>query len=52
MNIYIYDVKQYIDLNKKRPSDSDKDSNIKQLGKWISHQQKNYKQKIIILYVI
>jgi antitoxin component HigA of HigAB toxin-antitoxin module len=38
-------VKKYIDENNKRPSESDKNKDIKQLGKWISHQQKNYKKK-------
>ncbi len=39
------EVKQYIDLNNKRPSDSNKDSDIKQLGSWICHQQTNYKDR-------
>jgi cytochrome c553 len=39
------DVKHYIDSNNKRPDDRDKDSNIKQLAKWISHQVSNYKKK-------
>jgi hypothetical protein len=38
-------VKQYIDTNKKRPSENDKNNDIKQLGYWLSHQQKNYKKK-------
>ena len=33
---------EYIDENKKRPSNEDKDKNIAQLGTWISTQQKNY----------
>jgi superfamily II DNA/RNA helicase len=36
-------VKKYIDDNKKRPSTTDKDETIKQLGKWLSHQTENYK---------
>ena len=38
-------VKQYIDENGKRPSNSDKDKEIKQLARWIGHQQTNYKKK-------
>jgi superfamily II DNA or RNA helicase len=36
-------VKLYIDKNKKRPVDDDKDINIKKLSKWISHQLDNFK---------
>ena len=36
-------VSDYIDKNKKRPSQTDKNKDIKQLGKWISTQQRNYK---------
>ena len=39
------EVKQYIDLNNKRPSNHDKNSDIKQLAKWISHQVTNYKNR-------
>jgi ERCC4-related helicase len=39
------EVKSYIDMNKKRPTQQDKDTNVKQLSKWISHQQQNYKNK-------
>jgi hypothetical protein len=39
------DVKHYIDSHNKRPSDSDKNSDIKQLGSWICTQQTNYKKK-------
>jgi superfamily II DNA/RNA helicase len=42
-------VKSYIDRNKKRPSDNDKHQTVKQLGKWISHQQTNYKTKKYIM---
>ena len=36
-------VKRYIDENKKRPSCSDKNKDIKILGQWLSHQQQKYK---------
>ena len=42
-------VKLYIDTNKKRPPDSSKDTDTKQLGKWISHQLTNYKTKQYIM---
>ena len=38
-------VKEYIDENKKRPSNKDKDKEIKQLGCWIGTQQANLKKK-------
>jgi ubiquinone/menaquinone biosynthesis C-methylase UbiE len=37
--------KSYITENKKLPSQKDKDSKIKKLGAWCSHQQTNYKKK-------
>jgi superfamily II DNA or RNA helicase len=37
-------VKKYIDENNKRPSNSDKNIDIKSDGRWISTQQKNYKK--------
>jgi hypothetical protein len=40
---------EYMDVNKKRPSHGDKNSEIKKLGSWISHQTKNYKKKIQIM---
>jgi superfamily II DNA or RNA helicase len=40
---------QYIDINNKRPSDCDKDKNIKILGKWIGTQQQNYKNNEFIM---
>ena len=43
------EVKSYIDQNKKRPSNSDKDSNIKILARWIRTQQKNYQKKKYIM---
>jgi hypothetical protein len=38
-------IKEYIDENKKKPSETDKDKEIKQLGYWIGTQQTNYKKK-------
>jgi DNA repair protein RadD len=38
-------VKQYIDINNKRPQKRDKDNQTKQLGEWLSTQQKSYKKK-------
>jgi len=35
----------YINLNSKRPSSTDKNNDIKSLGKWISSNQNNYKKK-------
>jgi superfamily II DNA or RNA helicase len=43
------EIKKYIDENNKRPSTIDKDKAIKQLGGWLSHQQKNYKNKKYIM---
>ena len=37
---------EYINLNNKRPSTTDKDTQIKQLGSWICLQKKNYRKKI------
>jgi len=39
------DIKKYIDENNKRPSNTDKNNEIKILGIWISNQIKNYKDK-------
>ena len=39
------ELKKYIDENNKRPIDKDKNSEIKKLAKWLSHQQQNYKNK-------
>ena len=41
----LVNVKKYIDENGKRPSDSDKNKDIKQLGQWISNQITNYKSR-------
>jgi cell shape-determining protein MreC len=35
----------YIETNNKLPSLTDKNKDIKQLGKWISHQKENYSKK-------
>jgi superfamily II DNA or RNA helicase len=37
--------KLYIETNNKLPSSTDKNKDIKQLGKWISHQKENYSKK-------
>jgi NAD+--asparagine ADP-ribosyltransferase len=42
-------VKEYIDENKKKPSSTDKNNNIKMLGKWIGTQLTNYSKKIKIM---
>jgi hypothetical protein len=36
---------QYIDINNKRPSNTDKNMQIKQLARWIGIQQKDYVKK-------
>jgi dephospho-CoA kinase len=41
---HLKQVEEYIDKNGKRPSNHNKDIKIKQLGKWISKQQTNYKK--------
>jgi len=38
-------VKEYINKNKKKPKESDKDKEIQKLRRWISIQQTNYKNK-------
>ena len=45
----LYKVKEYININKKRPSSKDKNQDIKKLGMWIGTQQKNYKNKEFIM---
>ena len=37
------EVKEYIDINNKRPSSESKDKNIKKIGRWINTQSKNFK---------
>jgi ribosomal RNA-processing protein 8 len=41
----LFKVQKYIDENKKRPSKSDKNKEIKSFGKWIQNQLTNYKIK-------
>ncbi len=41
---YLTEVKNYIDNNKKRPSSTDKNADIKFIGLWITRQTKNYKE--------
>ena len=43
------EVKNYIDKNNNKPSDKDTNKNIRILGKWLSHQQTNYKKKDFIM---
>lgn len=38
-------VKKYIDENGKKPSQIDKSNEVRQMGKWIQHQQTNYIKK-------
>ena len=42
-------IKEYIDNNNKRPSATNRNTKIKQMGKWLSDQQTNYKKKIKIM---
>ena len=42
-------IKKYIDENKKKPSEHDKNEYIKQMSGWISHQKHNYTKKINIM---
>ena len=42
-------VSAYIDTNNKPPSESDKNGDIKKLGKWLSHQKTNYNKKAQIM---
>jgi hypothetical protein len=39
----------YMDREKKRPSEDDANTDIKKLGQWISHQKKNYKKNVYIM---
>lgn len=41
--------KQYIDENKKRPSQKNKNNDIKKLASWINTQQQSYKKEIEIM---
>jgi hypothetical protein len=47
--IKLENVKKYIDDNKKRPSNNNKNKYTRQLGSWISNQQKNYIKKQYIM---
>jgi superfamily II DNA or RNA helicase len=47
--IMLEKVKRYIDKNGKKPSGADKNNGIRQMGKWISTQHKNYKKKQYIM---
>ena len=40
---YLEQVKKYIDENKKSPSQHDKNTNIKHLGRWLTSQKTNFK---------
>jgi rubrerythrin len=42
-------VKKYIKENKKRPTDCDKNLEIKKMGNWINHQMKKYKNHTEIM---
>lgn len=42
-------VKKYIDENDKRPSDYDKNNDIKRLGQWVCKQVSNYKKQSYIM---
>jgi len=48
-NDILKQVKEYIDGNKEKPSCSDKNKNIKKLGRWIGTQQKNYRKNMDIM---
>jgi superfamily II DNA or RNA helicase len=43
------EVKKYIDKNNKRPSDSSKNKDEKELGKWLSHQKTNSDKRTKIM---
>jgi len=44
-NEKLQNVIEYININKKRPTQNNKDKNINSLSNWISDQQHNYKNK-------
>ena len=44
-NENLNNIKLYINLNKKLPSQHNQDKNIKRLGRWICTQHKNYKKR-------
>lgn len=45
----LIEVKKYIDINKKRPSQIDENSDIRILGTWVSNQIVNYNKKTKIM---
>jgi hypothetical protein len=45
----LIEVKKYIDVHKTKPSYQDNNDEIKRLGRWIGHQQKNFKQRNCIM---
>jgi len=48
-NANLEKVKRYIDGNKKRPCNRDKNNDTKQLGIWFSHQMTYYEKKEYII---
>ena len=48
-NLNLEWVKKYIDENKKRQSERDKNKDVKMCGKWIGSQIQNYKKKQYIM---
>jgi hypothetical protein len=50
-NNKLHNVMKYIDENNKLPSEENQDKDIKQLGRWIVHQKKNYKDNKEIMKV-
>jgi len=48
-NNYKHQVKDYIQIHNKLPSQQDKDKNIKQLGHWIMTQKANYNKQHYIM---
>ena len=48
-DIYLNNVKKYIDENKQRPSDTSKNKDVKFMGKWLSTQITNYKKQAQIM---
>ena len=45
-NINLNKLKNYIDTNKKRPSEGSKDKNIKSIAQWLVQKNNNYAKKI------
>ena len=42
---YLKELEEYIQINKKLPSHTNKDKNISSLASWVTHQKKNYQNK-------